>query len=83
MRLWWLRLHLRYVYTHPETRTQLTATQFRRMLASWNPLEDPAAFVTTFRPWRGILKIAMSEDSKPEMQLDAYGTRTVSTAPPT
>ncbi|EIN09573.1 TFP11-domain-containing protein [Punctularia strigosozonata HHB-11173 SS5] len=56
------------------------APAFRRMLASWNPLEDPSAFVNTFWPWRGILKIAMSED-KPETQIDVFGTRTVNTAP--
>jgi tuftelin-interacting protein 11 len=55
--------------------------QFRRMLAQWNPLEDPAKFTDTFRMWRGLLRTSAVEE-QPRNQVDLYGTRTVSAAPP-
>jgi tuftelin-interacting protein 11 len=59
---------------------RLTTLQFRRMLNSWDPLEDPSAFTSTFWMWRGLLR--MSAEPAPQQQVDLYGTRTVPSAPP-
>ncbi|KAI0352110.1 TFP11-domain-containing protein [Trametes cingulata] len=48
----------------------------RRMLASWQPLEDPTAFTANFRTWRRALKMAASEE-KPANQVQVYGSSTV------
>ncbi|KAG6832255.1 hypothetical protein H0H87_002151 [Tephrocybe sp. NHM501043] len=45
----------------------------RRMVASWNPLEDPNAFVSTFRTWRRALRVN-TEETPVETQVDVYGT---------
>ncbi|KAF7983380.1 hypothetical protein HWV62_22381 [Athelia sp. TMB] len=47
----------------------------RRMVAQWNPLEEPTAFISTFRNWRQALKLGDAEE-KPQGQVDVYGTRT-------
>lgn len=46
------------------------------MVAQWNPLEDPTAFISTFRNWRQALKLGNTEE-KPQTQVDVYGTRTI------
>ncbi|KAG6897813.1 hypothetical protein C0992_010617 [Termitomyces sp. T32_za158] len=46
----------------------------RRMVASWNPLEDPTAFVSTFRTWRRVLRVT-TEEVPPESQVDTYGSK--------
>ncbi|KAG5350269.1 hypothetical protein C0989_011837 [Termitomyces sp. Mn162] len=48
----------------------------RRMVASWNPLEDPTAFVSTFRTWRRALRVN-TEEPPPELQVDVYGSKIV------
>ena len=53
------------------------APVMRRMVVTWNPLEDPSFFMSTFRSWRRALKIN-EEEPKPETQVDVYGTKTVS-----
>ncbi|PPQ73235.1 hypothetical protein CVT26_015038 [Gymnopilus dilepis] len=55
------------------------APVMRRMIANWNPLEEPAFFLPTLRSWRRALKIN-DEEIKPETSVDLYGT--VTTAPP-
>ncbi|KAK2463587.1 hypothetical protein APHAL10511_004338 [Amanita phalloides] len=45
----------------------------RRMVANWNPLEDPSAFVSTFRSWRRVLRVKLTEDKLPKTELDVYG----------
>ncbi|KIL69346.1 hypothetical protein M378DRAFT_8008 [Amanita muscaria Koide BX008] len=45
----------------------------RRMVASWNPLQDSSAFVSTFRSWRRALRIKTAEDRLPATELDVYG----------
>ncbi|KAG5647479.1 hypothetical protein DXG03_009414 [Asterophora parasitica] len=52
----------------------------RRMVASWNPLEDPTAFVSTFRTWRRALRVN-TEEKAPESQIDIYGSKTVLMSP--
>jgi tuftelin-interacting protein 11 len=47
----------------------------RRMVATWNPLEDPTFLLPTFKNWRRALKIN-SEVLKPDKQIDMYGTTT-------
>ncbi|THV05580.1 TFP11-domain-containing protein [Dendrothele bispora CBS 962.96] len=51
----------------------------RRMVTQWNPLEEPTAFISTFRNWRRALLI--NEEKPPEMQVDVYGSQTT-IAPP-
>lgn len=46
------------------------------MVGSWNPLEDPSAFVSTFRSWRRALKVN-SVEQKPQTQVDVYGSSTL------
>lgn len=52
---------------------------FRRLITAWSPLEDPAAFIPTFRTWRPLLKTNAVEQP-PENQVDVYGVRPA--APP-
>ncbi|KAE9398533.1 TFP11-domain-containing protein [Gymnopus androsaceus JB14] len=52
----------------------------RRMVAQWQPLEDPKAFVSTFRNWRRALRVNVDE-TPPETQVDVYGTKTLTAAP--
>lgn len=49
----------------------------RRMVAQWNPLEDPTAFILTFRGWRRALKVNSSDEKHPQTQVDIYGSQTV------
>ncbi|KAF9006058.1 GC-rich sequence DNA-binding factor-like protein-domain-containing protein [Cyathus striatus] len=46
----------------------------RRMVANWDPLGDPAEFVSTFRGWRKVLKVDIA-DNIPQHQIDVYGAR--------
>ncbi|KAH9479550.1 G-patch domain-containing protein [Psilocybe cubensis] len=55
------------------------APVMRRIVTSWNPLEDPSSFLPTFRSWRRALKI--NEEPAPETKLDLYGSKTISTRP--
>jgi len=48
----------------------------RRMVANWNPLEQPSLFLSTFRSWQRALKINDAE-IPPQTQVDVYGTRTI------
>ncbi|KAF8159556.1 GC-rich sequence DNA-binding factor-like protein-domain-containing protein [Crassisporium funariophilum] len=47
----------------------------RRMVANWNPLEEPSLFLSTFRSWRQALKINEVE-KPPQTQVDVYGSKT-------
>ena len=40
------------------------APTLRRMTASWNPLEEPLTFLSTFRQWRRALKVN-TENTEP------------------
>lgn len=48
----------------------------RRMVANWNPLEQPSLFLPTFRSWQRALKINDGEIPS-QTQVDVYGTRTI------
>ncbi|KAG1876450.1 GC-rich sequence DNA-binding factor-like protein-domain-containing protein [Suillus subalutaceus] len=52
----------------------------RRIVAQWNPLQDPLGLVTTFRTWKQALKVN-SVDKPPDTQIDIYGAHTVATPP--
>jgi len=56
------------------------APVLRRMIANWNPLEDPSLFLQTFRSWRRALKIN-EQPSLPESQVDVYGSKTTVSRP--
>ncbi|TBU40977.1 TFP11-domain-containing protein [Dichomitus squalens] len=56
------------------------APVIRRMLAQWQPLEDPTAFTASFRAWRRALKMAIPGD-KPVNQVQVYGSSTVVSTP--
>lgn len=47
----------------------------RRMVVTWNPLEDPTFLLPTFKNWRRALKIN-SEVLTPDKQIIMYGTTT-------
>jgi tuftelin-interacting protein 11 len=49
----------------------------RRMVASWNPLDDPSAFASTFRTWRRALRVGTPEEQLPSLHVDVYGTQTI------
>lgn len=52
------------------------APTLRRLVATWNPLEDPLAFLSTFRQWRRALKVN-TENAEPTDTVDIYGARTI------
>ena len=47
----------------------------RRLVANWNPLEQPSSFLSTFRSWQRALKINDVEIPS-RTQVDVYGTQT-------
>lgn len=47
----------------------------RRLLAQWQPLEDPTKLTSTFRLWRQALKMNFPEE-KPVNELQVYGSST-------
>lgn len=53
----------------------------RRMVTNWNPLEDPTAFVSTFRTWRRALRVNTADEKPPQTQVDVYGSKTIQTTP--
>ncbi|KAG6821212.1 hypothetical protein H0H93_004033 [Arthromyces matolae] len=52
----------------------------RRMVADWDPLQDPLAFVSTFRTWRRALRINTVE-KPPDSQVEVYGSNTTHITP--
>lgn len=56
------------------------APLLRRMVAQWKPLEDPTAFISTFRGWRRALKVNSSDEKPPQTQVDIYGSQTVASS---
>ncbi|KIY51936.1 TFP11-domain-containing protein [Fistulina hepatica ATCC 64428] len=44
------------------------APSVQRMAASWNPLKDPTAFISTFRIWSQALRVRTEEEKPPETQ---------------
>lgn len=51
------------------------APVIRRLVANWNPLEQPSLFLSTFRSWQRALKINDVEIPS-RTQVDVYGTQT-------
>ncbi|KAJ4492530.1 hypothetical protein C8R41DRAFT_867215 [Lentinula lateritia] len=49
----------------------------RRIVAQWQPMEDPWVFISTFRNWRRALRFNVEDETLPETQVDIYGTKTV------
>lgn len=50
----------------------------RRLVANWNPLEQPSSFLSIFRSWQRALKINDVEIPS-QRQVDVYGTTTAVT----
>jgi tuftelin-interacting protein 11 len=50
----------------------------RRLVANWNPLEQPSSFLSTFRSWQRALKINDVEIPS-QKQVDVYGSQTIVT----
>jgi tuftelin-interacting protein 11 len=48
----------------------------RRMVANWDPLEQPSSFLPTFRSWQRTLKINDAEIPS-QTQVDVYGTKSI------
>ena len=57
------------------------SSQVRRILAHWQPLEEPDALVSSFRGWRDALKMAKPEEP-PSHQVQVYGSSTVVSSAP-
>ncbi|KAF7356333.1 Tuftelin-interacting protein 11 [Mycena venus] len=53
----------------------------RRMVSTWDPLDAPMVFLSTFRSWRRALRVNAAEEKPAQMQVDVYGSKTVSVAP--
>ena len=56
------------------------APSVRRMVANWSPMEDPTAFISTFRTWRRALRVNTKED-RLDTQVDSYGSKAVRETP--
>ncbi|CCM06199.1 uncharacterized protein FIBRA_08442 [Fibroporia radiculosa] len=53
----------------------------RRILAQWQPLEEPLTFTQIFRSWKGALRMTVQDD-RPQDRVQVYGSSTIiSTAP--
>jgi tuftelin-interacting protein 11 len=55
------------------------APAFKANLATWSPLEDPNKMTSILKVWRPALR--MSSKPEPDMEVDIYGARRVSTKP--
>ncbi|KAJ7714737.1 GC-rich sequence DNA-binding factor-like protein-domain-containing protein [Mycena metata] len=53
----------------------------RRMVATWDPLDAPMVFLTTFRSWRRALRVNVAEEKPAVTQVDIYGSKTAMVAP--
>ncbi|KAF8637621.1 hypothetical protein AX17_002690 [Amanita inopinata Kibby_2008] len=60
-------------YQLDEIAVAAIAPLMRRMVATWHPLEDPSAFISTFRGWRRVLRVSSAEDQSTMTELDKYG----------
>ncbi|KAF5387349.1 hypothetical protein D9757_005818 [Collybiopsis confluens] len=53
----------------------------KRLVTQWQPMKDPQAFISTFRNWRGALRVN-ADDIFAQTQVDIHGSRTaISLAP--
>ncbi|KAF8892139.1 GC-rich sequence DNA-binding factor-like protein-domain-containing protein [Infundibulicybe gibba] len=57
------------------------APLIRRMVADWDPLQDPTAFISTLKGWRRALRIT-ENIKQPQSEVDVYGSTTVPAAHP-
>ncbi|KAJ7656386.1 GC-rich sequence DNA-binding factor-like protein-domain-containing protein [Mycena polygramma] len=48
----------------------------RRMVATWDPLDAPMTFLSTFRSWRRALRVNTAEEKPAQTQVDVYGSKT-------
>lgn len=64
------------LYRLDEVVVAAIAPTLRRLVSSWNPLEDPTGFLSVFRDWRRALKISADEPTTTTM-VDVYGAKTV------
>ncbi|TFK29732.1 TFP11-domain-containing protein [Coprinopsis marcescibilis] len=62
-------------YQLDEVVVAAVAPLLRRLVASWEPLDNPAAFLTTFREWKPALKVN-SDNATTSTQVDIYGAKT-------
>lgn len=53
----------------------------RRIATTWDPLNEPRAFISEFRGWKRALKVNTHEEES-GMQVDVYGAETNSVASP-
>ncbi|KAL1684079.1 GC-rich sequence DNA-binding factor-like protein-domain-containing protein [Schizophyllum commune] len=57
------------------------APLFRRLVTAWDPLEEPTAFIGTFRKWRRVLRVNAESEKPPDRQLESFGSRVIPTTP--
>ena len=65
-------------YNLDEIAVGAIAPLVRRMITTWNPLEDPTFLLPTFRRWRTALKVSDS-NSGVEMRIDKFGSAVTAT----
>ena len=53
----------------------------RRMLAQWQPLEDPTMFTGHFKQWRKAFRMS-ADETPPDAQVQVYGSSAVVAPPP-
>jgi tuftelin-interacting protein 11 len=65
----------------PEDIEEMCSGQVRRLVANWDPLEEPTAFISTFRSWRRALRVSSDEEKPLQTQVDVYGSKTTIMTP--
>jgi len=65
----------------PEDIEEMCSGQVRRLVANWDPLEEPTAFISTFRSWRRALRVSSDEEKPLQTQVDVYGSKTTTMTP--
>ena len=65
-------------YNLDEIAVGAIAPLVRRMITTWNPLEDPTFLLPTFRRWRAALKVS-GLNSGVEMRIDKFGSAVTAT----
>ncbi|KAF9499348.1 TFP11-domain-containing protein [Pleurotus eryngii] len=63
-------------YRLDEIAVAAIAPTVRRTVSQWNPLEEPSAFVSTFRTWKSVLRVRSGDEDKDTSQaVQAYANQ--------
>lgn len=66
-------------YSIDEVVVAALAPTFKVILTTWRPLEEPTKMTDILKTWRPALRI--SSEPEPDMEIDIYGAKRVSTKP--